>query len=122
MSPELAKEIINCFLFSITKEIRGFYQIFWSTFLEMTINYWLLVIGFLILLLIIAILEFIITGRWWVLAKVLYRCSYFGILFIIVLAFGPEILTSNWIKILSLIIGIICFELVGYFLRQFKFK
>jgi hypothetical protein len=114
--------IINNFPKQILEGQLMLIQIFWEAIKGLLIEYWIIIIITFFILLALSIFNIYTEGRWGMLAAILYRCSYLGILLIVVLIFGLEIFVSNWIKILSLIIGIVSFELVSYFLRKFRFK
>jgi len=86
------------------------------------INNWIAALIIFLVLFILTILDILINYNWRLLSKILYRISYLGILFIIVLALGLEILTSDWIKVILFIIGAISFEIVGFLLRKINFK
>ncbi len=95
-------------------------KIFWDSFIELLIEHWLTVFLLLILVLIIAVMNLVITGRWGMLVSILYRIFYFGILFVVILVFGAEIIVTDSFQILAGIIGIIIFETIGFFIRKLR--
>ena len=115
---ELIKELPN----QILESQIMWMKIFWDSFIETLINHWLIVLVFFVILLAVAIINFIVTGRWGMIASIFYRVSYLGILFIVISTFGVEALVSNSSKFLLFFIGIIAFEIVGVFIRKLRFK
>ena len=74
------------------------YRMIWDAGMAYLAAHWLLVIGVLIGILILAILRYLITGRWAVLGSVLYHYLYFGILFLVGLIKGPEVFVSDYFE------------------------
>ena len=95
-------------------------KIFWDSLVDNLIKHWLIVLVFFVFLLSIAVINFIVTGRWGMIASIFYRISYLGILFIVISIFGVEIIVSNWGGFLLFFIGIIAFEIVGVFIRKLR--
>ena len=119
MNKEQINEIIEELIRNIAYEVPLI--IIRAIFGFLADNWIIVIIGFLILFL-IAILNIFINYNWRLFSKILYRFSYLGILFVIILIAGIEILVNPWIKLILFIIGIFSFELVGCFLRKFGFR
>ena len=115
---ELIKELPN----QILESQIMWMKIFWDSFIESIINHWLIVLVIFIFLLVIAVVNFIVMGRWGMIASIFYRVAYLGILFIVISIFGVEIIVSNWGGFLLFFIGIIAFEIVGLFIRKLRFR
>ncbi len=114
-------KIINDLPSQILESQIMWVKIFWDLFIETLIKNWLFVLIFTVLILIIAVINLITTGRWGMLASILYRIFYFGILFIVILVFGAEIIVMDSFQILAGIIGIIVFEVIGFFIKRLRF-
>ena len=90
----------------------------WIAIKQALIEHWLIFIVCLVILLALAIVKYQLTGRWGMLASVLYNYLYFGTLFIIAMIFGPEVFASDYIKIILALVYMACFALVGGFLKM----
>ncbi len=118
---EQATKIISDLPGQILESLIMWIKIFWDLFVEILIKNWLFVLFFTVLILVIAIVKLITMGRWGMLTSILYRIFYFGILFVVILVFGAEIIVTDSFQALAGIIGVIIFEIIGFFIRKLKF-
>ncbi len=99
-------------------EARGV-QMFWSAILDFLIRNWPVVTIFLFLIVVVAFIKFIVTGRWAMLGSVLYTYLYLGILFVVGLVWGPVVFISNWFGALCAVVFYqVCYFVVGAIFRR----
>lgn len=98
--------------------LKGAYRMMWDLLINFLTHNWLLVLGLLTLFLVLAIIELFLTGRWAMLGRVLYSYTYYGILFLVGLVFGPEIFANDWVALLLLLVYAVSFVWVGVVLNR----
>ncbi len=113
--PKQIATMIGDAIDKITKEI---YQALWDMLITLIKEHWGFFLVVLFLILLVAFIRYMITGRWAILGSIIYNYLYFGILFIIGLIFGPDIFASDYIKILLTIVYIVCYTFVGKIFRR----
>lgn len=111
--PEFVKELIPWFLKMIDDSTRQAYRMIWSYLIQYLKEHWGFVIIALVSILVLALIEYLITGRWKTLGRVLYSYFYWGIVFVITLIFGPEVFANDWFKIVLVLVYGVSFYAVG---------
>lgn len=114
---DLPKQMVQTLFDSVEKGTIWAYRIIFDSIRQFIIINWKGFVIFLIVILLIAVLDYLLTGKWRTLGRVLYSYIYWGIVAIIALLFGPEIFANDWIDILLFIVYAISFFFVGRFLR-----
>lgn len=114
--PDFLKDFVSMALKAVDDGTKMAYRMMWNALINFLIHDWHLVLGILTFFLVIAIIEFLLTGRWAMLGSVLYHYIYYGILFLIGLIFGPEIFTNGWIDLLLFVVYAVSFTWVGVIL------
>lgn len=115
---DFIKQIVRGLLDSIEEGTKWAYRMIWDAIQQIVIEHWGWILVALVVILILAILQYLSTGRWAMLGSVLYNYFYFGTLYVIALIFGPEVFANDWFKIVLFVIYVICFVLVGNLLRK----
>lgn len=107
--PEFIKTLIpQMFQAFDDATVRG-YRMIWDIFIAFLVQNYFWVIVSLIMILWFAFLEYLLTGRWANLGSVLYSYTYYGILFLIGLFFGPDIFANVWIGLILFIVYLTSF-------------
>lgn len=96
---------------------RGFRMI-WDIFMTFLTQNWLWVIVLLIMVLVFSFVDYLMTGRWANLGSVLYSYTYYGILFLIGVIFGPETFANDWIDLILFVVCIVSFLWVRVLLNN----
>ncbi len=115
---EFYKSLIDQLFQAVDNGTKMAAHMLWDALINFLVHDWLLVLGILTFFLVIAIIEFLTTGRWAMLGSVLYHYIYYGILFLIGLIFGPEIFTNDWADLLFFVVYAISFTWVGIILSK----
>ena len=115
---DFTKQIVQGLLDAVDAGTKTAYHWIWTDINQLLIEHWLIVTFFLIVLLLVAVARYFITGRWAMLGSVLYNYLYFGVLLIIALAFGSDVFASDYFKIVLVVLYIVCFTIVGIFLKK----
>lgn len=114
-------EIING-LFKVFNDAQvQAYQALWDGLILFLSSNWLSVVGLLMFFLVVSFIK-AINGRWGMFGSIAYNYLYWGILFIAGLIFGPKIFANTFIDILYFLLYLLCYWLVGKFLRKLDFK
>jgi len=116
---DFSNHIVGMFKNALEQGTLRAYRIIWEAVRNFIFQNWAIILVVVFTLFSIAIGKFLIFGRWGMLGSLLYRVVYLVGLFVVTLVFGPDIFTSIWIKLALMIFGVVCFEMVGYFLRKF---
>ena len=115
---DFPKQVVTMLFNAIDEGTKQGYRMIWSAIKEILVAHWGMVLITLVLILLLAIVEYFVTKRWAMLGSVLYNYLYFGILFLIALIFGSDVFASDWFKIVLFIVYVVCFVAVGKFLRK----
>jgi hypothetical protein len=118
LGSDFPKQIVLWFLDAIDEGTKQAYRMIWNAVKQLLVEHWGFVIIALVSILMLAVLNYLTTGRWAMLGSVLYNYSYFGILFVITLIFGSDIFANDWFKIVLFIIYVVCFVSVGKLLKK----
>ncbi len=105
-------QMVTMMLNAIQEGTINAFKILWGILITFLKAHWVGVGEILLSLLGVALLVFILTGRWAMLGSVLNRYFFFGILFIIGLIFGPEVFASDYFEIIWAVVGIVAFVIV----------
>jgi hypothetical protein len=117
LGEDIPHQFAQQLLDAINESTKQAYRLFWTAIKQKLIEHWFLLIVGLVLLVALAVIKYRLTGRWGMLASVLYNYLYFGTLFVVTLIFGPEIFANEYIDLVFVIIYIVCFTLVGIFVN-----
>lgn len=115
---DFPKQIVTMITDAIDKVTKEIYQTLWDILITLIKEHWGFFLVVLFLILLVAFVRYMITGRWAILGSIIYNYLYFGILFIVGLIFGPDIFASDYIKILLTIVYIACYTFVGKIFRR----
>lgn len=115
---DFPKQVVEMFLNVIDESTRKAYRMIWDGIIQIITEHWGWIILILIGFLVIAIMNYFVTGRWAMLGSILYNYLYAGFLFLVALVFGPEVFANDWFKIVLFIVYVICFVLVGKILKK----
>ncbi|HEV7702314.1 MAG TPA: hypothetical protein VGO63_02640 [Candidatus Paceibacterota bacterium] len=118
LGADFPRQLVLWFLDAIDEGTKQAYRMIWNAVKQLLIEHWGFVIVALVSILILAVLNYLATGRWAMLGSVLYNYFYFGILFIVTLIFGPDVFANDWFKIVLFIIYVVCFISVGNLLKK----
>jgi len=118
LGADFPRQLVLWFIDAIDEGTKQAYRMIWSAVKQLLIEHWGFVIVALVSILILAVLNYLATGRWAMLGSVLYNYFYFGILFVITLIFGPDVFANDWFKIVLFIIYVVCFISVGKLLQK----
>jgi hypothetical protein len=116
--PDFLKDLIPQMIQAFSDATTKTYYIIWDIFMIFLVQNWLWVIMLLVLILLFAFLEYLMTGRWANFGSILYSYTYYGILFIIGLIFGPDIFANNWIDLILFIVYVVSFLWVRIVLNR----
>jgi len=98
--PDFVKNLIPQMMQIFAEATPKAYHMIWDIFMTFLAQNWPWVIVLLVMILTFAFLEYLITGEWADLGTVLYSYTYYGLLFLIGLVFGPEIFANDWIDLI----------------------
>lgn len=112
LGPEFAQQIVTMMLNAVQEATVRAYLILWNILINFLKAHWVGVGEILLSLLGVALLVFVITGRWAMLGSVLNRYFFFGTLFIIGLIFGPAVYASNYFEVVLAVVGLVAFLIV----------
>lgn len=115
---DFPKQVAQMFIRAIDEGTKQGYRMIWSAIKQILAAHWLSISIFLVVLLLAAVLEYRITGRWAMLGSVLYHYFYVGALLLIVIIFGPEVFANTYFDIVLAVLYITCFSLVGLCLKK----
>ena len=119
LSPDFFKGLMG----AADEAKKTVYQIYWDIFISFLAKYWAIVLIALVVILVVAVMRYAITGRWRMLGSVLYHDLYFGILFIVGSIFGSDIFVSSWFSMAcTLILYPFCYWTVRVFLVKTGIK
>lgn len=94
----------------------------WDAIRPMIFEHWLIITTAVIVIFIITFIQ-AKKGRWGNLGKFLYRLIYFGIIFIILLIWGPEFFVENLYNTLgAFILYKVCYYITGMVLDKMRVK
>ncbi len=85
----------------------------WSIIHPIIIENWRFIFIVLFILLNFAMLKFLLTQRWGTLGSLLYNTFYFGIIYLIINTFGPEIILEDYFKTILILAYV-----AGFFLTR----
>jgi hypothetical protein len=92
-------------------------KLLWSIINPILIQNWKVIWITILVLLNIAMLKFLLTQRWGTLGSLLYNIFFFGIMYLIINYYGPEIILEDYFKSISFFVYVI-----GFFLTRFILK
>lgn len=118
LGADFPAQMVTMFLNTLQEATVKAYLMLWGILITFLKEHWLGVGEILLSLLGVALLVFLLTGRWAMLGSVLNRYFFFGILFIIGLIFGPEVFANDYFEIVWAIVGIIAFVIVGKIFKK----
>jgi hypothetical protein len=118
LGPEFASQMVTMFLNALQEATVKAYLMFWGILITFLKAHWLGVGEILLSLFGVALLIFLVTGRWAMLGSVLNRYFFFGTLFLIGLIFGPGVFASDYFEIVWVMIGLIVFVIVGKIFKK----
>lgn len=116
--PDFVKALIPQMIDAFAKATAQAYRMFWDIFMTFLAQNWFWVIALLVMILVFTFLEYLMTGRWANLGSVLYSYTYYGILFLIGLIFGPETFANDWIDLILFIVYVVSFIWVRIVLNR----
>ena len=91
---------------------KGGYRMVWKFILDLISQHTLYVISILVIVFMIAFLDYKFTGKWRSLGRVLYNYFYFGTLFIVTLIFGPEMFANPFMALGTLAVYFLCYHVL----------
>ncbi|SFS84753.1 hypothetical protein SAMN04487906_1881 [Zhouia amylolytica] len=94
----------------------------WGIINPIIIENWYIIAIIAIIMLNIAVLKFIITGKWGALGSVLYNIFYIGIIYLIIYFFGPEIILKKYFNSISFLVYVCGFFLTRLILQMINIK
>ncbi|MDD4412750.1 MAG: hypothetical protein PHR00_03850 [Patescibacteria group bacterium] len=110
------------YLFKIISDAQvQAYQALWDGLILFLSSNWLSVTGILLFLLVVSFIK-AINGRWGMFGSIAYNYLYWGILFVSGLIFGPKIFANTYVDIVYFLLYLLCYWLVGRFLRKLRFN
>jgi len=112
------KDLVHMIFQAIDDGTKMAVHMLWDVLIYFLVHDWPLVLGILTFFLVIAVIEWLTTGRWAMLGSVLYNYFYYGILFLIGLIFGPDIFTNDWADLLFFVVYAVSFTWVGILLTR----
>lgn len=118
LGADYPKLLVQWMLDTVDRGTKQAYSWIWSAIKELLITHSLSVSILLVVILILAILNYFVTGRWGWLGSVLYNYLYFGTLLMIALIFGSDVFASDYFKIVLVLLYITCFTIVGIILKK----
>lgn len=118
----LPKQVAQALFDAIEKGTLDAYRIIWSVIKNFAFEHWIGILLTIFCLYVIAIIKFLVTGRWGMLASLTYRFLYLSGLFVIALIFGSDIFANQWFDIVLVFLYVACFEAVGHLLRKSGIK
>ncbi|KJJ39878.1 hypothetical protein MB09_01530 [Aequorivita vladivostokensis] len=89
----------------------------WSIINPIIKENWMFISIVIIIFLNIAMLKFLLTQRWGTLGSLLYNTFYFGIIYLIINTFGPEIILEDYFKTILILAYV-----AGFFLTRIILK
>ncbi|MFA6094839.1 MAG: hypothetical protein WC757_03065 [Candidatus Paceibacterota bacterium] len=107
--PEFLKALIQQIIQAFGDATVRTYHMAWGILITFLTQNLMWVISILVCVLVFSFVDYLITGLWKNLGSVLYTYTYYGILFIIGLIFGPEVFAKDWIDLILFIIYVISF-------------
>lgn len=115
---DLPQQVIALLLNAIDEGNKQAAHWLWDGLQTFLIAHWLLFIGGLFLLFVIATFK-AMMGRWGSLGSLLYNFFYFGTLYIIGLIWGPEVFVNDLFNAAcAIILYPVCYLLVGWILDK----
>ncbi|MCI5056804.1 MAG: hypothetical protein MRY83_11890 [Flavobacteriales bacterium] len=93
-------------------------RFFWNIVNPLIIEHWVIIAVTLVILINLAMIKFVVTGRWATLGSLLYNVFYFGILYFLIRFSGPEIILEDYFKSLSFLLYVIGFFLTRIILKS----
>ncbi len=94
------------------------YRMIWNVVMSFLAQNLLLVISLLVLVLLLALAEWRITGRWGFLGYVLYHYIYAGALLLIDLIFGPNVFANDYFEVVFALLYICGFLITRMILKS----
>lgn len=116
--PDFVSQLIPFFLNAFQEAVVKAYLMLWGILITFLKTHWLGVSEILLGLLGLALLVFLVTGRWAMLGSILNRYFFFGSLFIIGLIFGPAVFARDYFEIVWVVLGLIVFAIVGKIFKK----
>jgi len=118
LPPNFIKDLLG----NIDEITKQTYQSLWNVLISFLVNH-LIIISIVLVVIFIITVIMALLGRWDILGKVLYNYIYFGILLIIGLIWGSNILVSDFFHLVcTIILYPICYWTVGIILNKTGFK
>lgn len=93
------------------------YIMLWNALMQILAAHWVSVLPFVIFLLVVSAFVAFATGRWGWFGSVLYHIFFLGALLITGLIFGPAIFANDYFEIVTAVLYLLCFWLVGRILK-----
>lgn len=110
-------------LIQIIKELPlNSIKFLWSIINPILLENWKTLAFSVFVLLNIAMLKFVLTGKWSMLGSLLYNLFYFSILYLIIRIFGPDIIVEDYFKTISFFVYVLGFFLTRLVLNALKIK
>ncbi len=96
---------------------RG-YRMVWDIAVQFVLHNLLSITILLLLVLVMSAIQAFTTGRWGWFGSVLYNYMFGGVMIAVGFIWGPETFANDYFEIVSFLIYIICFCLVGVILKK----
>ena len=108
-------DVVKLLSDGFTKAEEDACRLVWAALKQAILDHWLIILLLFLVVLSLAIGQYVFTGRWRMLASLLYHCLYFGGVLILLSCCGPEIFANLYIDIILFLLYVICFKVVGIF-------
>lgn len=110
-------------LIQIIKELPlNSIKFLWSIINPILLENWKIIALSVFVLLNIAMLKFVLTGRWSMLGSLLYNLFFCGVLYLIIRIFGPDIIVEDYFKTISFFVYVLGFFLTRLVLNALQIK
>lgn len=111
--PDFAKDLLGLLFGAIEESTKMAYRMLWNVLMAFLREHGALTIGTLFILFFIVSIK-AMMGRWGALGSFLYNLFYFGTLFVIGLAWGPDVFADDVFNLAcAVILYPICYIAVG---------
>lgn len=110
---DYVKDLIPWMFKTIEDSKAKAFCMIWDATIPYLLQNWLSVIGILIAVILFAFLTYLVTGRWFLLGRVLYTYLHIGIVILFGAIFGPELYANDIFEIANVLIYIVAFITVG---------
>jgi hypothetical protein len=122
LATEFPKQFASMLFKALDDGTKLAYKWIWTAIKDLVTQHWGMVLLVLVIILFVAFIEYLVSGRWALLGSVLYHYLYFGFLFLIALFFGSDVFANDWFKLVLFITYLACFALVGKILTETGIK